>query len=414
MDLEVVTVGTELVLGLTLDTNAAEIARSLAAIGVRVVRQTTVGDERAAIRSAVSDGLGRVGFVIVTGGLGPTPDDITKQVVADLYGTPLDLDEDCLSALEQRFARLGRGPMPTTNRTQAEVPRGAVVLTNNRGTAPGLWLNGDLGSTVLLPGVPREMRYLLEREVKPRLTQLAVTSGATATISRTLRTTGVSESSLAERIGSLDYAFGQVTLAYLAGLEGVDLRLTAWQMSHDNAEEALERTVRRLRPVIGRDLYGEGDVELATVVLGQLRQLRYLLATAESCTGGLLGAKITAVPGSSDVYVGGVVCYSNDSKIRDLGVPAGLLQKEGAVSEAVATAMADGVCRRFGTAVGVALTGIAGPAGGTEEKPPGTVWIAVKWGDRMQTSGRWFPGGREQVRRRSAQAALDLVRRMAD
>jgi nicotinamide-nucleotide amidase len=416
MDLEVVTVGTELLLGFTLDTNAADIARCLAPIGARVVRRTSVGDDAAAIRGAVSEGLHRSGFVIVTGGLGPTRDDVTKRAVADLYQAPLELDEGYLEILEQRFARLGRGPMPEANRTQAEVPRGAVVLPNRHGTAPGLWLDGTVGSTVLLPGIPQEMRSLLEREVIPRLNLLGASTGgeATVTISRTLRTTGVSESGLADQIGSLEEAFKRVSLAYLPGLDGVDLRLTAWQMPRAQAERDLEDAVRRLRPVLGRNLYGEAEVQLAATVLEQLRHSAYRLATAESCTGGLIGAKVTAVPGSSDVYVGGVVCYANESKIRDLGVADTLLQEHGAVSEAVVRAMAEGVCRRFGSDVGIAITGIAGPGGGTAEKPPGTVWIAVKQETRVESVRRWFPGGREEVRQRSAQAALDLVRRLAD
>ncbi|UCG86956.1 MAG: competence/damage-inducible protein A [Gemmatimonadota bacterium] len=416
MDLEVVTVGTELLLGFTLDTNAADIARSLASIGVRVVRLTTVGDDARAIRGAVSDGLHRSGFVIVTGGLGPTRDDITKQAVADIYRAPLELDEDYLSVLEQRFARLGRGPMPESNRTQAQVPRGAIVLPNRRGTAPGLWLHGEPGSTVLLPGIPQEMRSLLEREVMPRLSRLAsgASGEATVTLSRTLRTTGVSESGLADQIGHLDRTFDPVSLAYLPGLDGVDLRLSACQMTRTAAESALARAVDQLRPVLGQNLYGEGDVQLAAVVLERLRASAWQLATAESCTGGLIGAKLTAVPGSSDVYVGGVVCYSNESKARDLGVPEELLRDHGAVSEAVVRAMAEGVCRRFGTAVGIAVTGIAGPGGGSDQKPRGTVWIAVQRRSRVESIRRWFPGGREEVRQRSAQAALDLVRRLTD
>lgn len=416
MDLEVVTVGTELLLGFTLDTNAADIARSLAAIGARVVRRTTVGDDAEAIKQAVSDGLHRAGFVIVTGGLGPTRDDMTKRAVADLYQAPLELDEDYLRVLEQRFALLGRGPMPATNRTQAEVPRGALVLPNRRGTAPGLWIDGASGSTVLLPGIPQEMRALMEREVIPRLEQLAgdAEGATTVTLSRTLRTTGVSESKLAEQIGSLGETFDRVSLAYLPGLDGVDLRLTAWHMTGKDAERALGHAVRLLRPVLGRNLYGEADVQLAAVVVHQLRESGYRMATAESCTGGLIGARITAVPGSSEVYVGGVVCYANESKVRDLGVADQLLQEHGAVSEPVVRAMAEGVCHRFGTEVGLAITGIAGPSGGSAEKPRGTVWIAAKRQGRIESVGRWFPGGRDEVRQRAAQAALDLVRRLTD
>jgi nicotinamide-nucleotide amidase len=413
MDLEVVTVGTELLLGFTLDKNAADIALALAPLGVRVVRRTTVADDAAAIQGAVSDSLDRTRFVIVTGGLGPTRDDITKRAVAELYAAPLELDEAYLQVLRNRFSKLGRGPMPETNRSQAEVPRGAVVLPNPRGTAPGLWLEDTTGVAVLLPGVPQEMRALLKREVVPRIQQgrEALPGGQSTVVrSRTLRTTGVSESALSEQIADLCDNLGQISLAYVPGVSGVDLRLTTWQLPDKQADDRLAQAVGTLRPVLGRSFYGEGDVELAAVLLQQLRLSGLRLATAESCTGGLIGAKLTEVPGSSDAYAGGVVCYSAESKTRDLTVPEVLLQQHGAVSEPVVRAMVDGVCGRFRTETGVAVTGIAGPGGGTPEKPCGTVYIAARWGDRLESAGRWFPGERYEVRQRSAQAALDLLR----
>ena len=415
MDLEVVTVGTELLLGFTLDSNAADIARALSGVGARVVRKTTVGDDAESIRSSVSDALERSGFVIVTGGLGPTRDDITKRAVAELFGAPLDLDEAYLELLRQRFAKLSRGPMPESNRTQAEVPRGAEVLPNPRGTAPGLWLAGESGVAVLLPGIPDEMRRILEREVVPRIERYdppAQGSDAVVTLSRTLRTTGVSESDLADRIGDLEQQLGPVTLAYLPGVEGPDVRLTAWQMPAKQAEAELEKDVDLLLPVLGRNFYGEGNVQLAAVLLDELRRKGLKLAVAESCTGGLVGAKLTAVAGSSDVFAGGIVCYSNESKIRDLGVPAETLEQHGAVSHEVVRALVEGVCQRFGTEVGLAITGIAGPGGGTEEKPRGTVWVAAKLGEAVESHKRWFPGEREEVRHRAAQAGLDLVRQI--
>ena len=415
MDLEVVTVGNELLLGLTLDSNAADIARSLSSAGIRVVRRTSVGDDAAAIRSSVSDALERTGFVIVTGGLGPTQDDITKLAVAELFGAPLDLDEAYLELLRHRFARLSRGPMPESNRSQAEVPRGAEVLPNPRGTAPGLWLEGESGVAVLLPGIPDEMRRILQREVAPRIQRYDPAARGTdpvVTLSRTLRTTGASESDLADRIGDLERQLGPVTLAYLPGVEGPDIRLTAWQMPAKKAKTELEKDVGLLRPLLGRNFYGEGSVQLAAVVLDVLRQGGLKIAVAESCTGGLVGAKLTAVPGSSDVFVGGIICYSNESKIRDLAVPAETIEQHGAVSDEVARAMVEGACQRFGTDVALAITGIAGPGGGTEEKPRGTVWIAAKVGEVVKSDRRWFPGEREEVRLRSAQAGMDLVRQI--
>lgn len=413
MDLELVTIGTELLLGFTIDSNAADIARALASVGARVVRRTTVGDDRATIGDAVRDALSRTGFVIATGGLGPTRDDVTKKAVADLFGAPLELDEVYLEALRARFARLGR-PMPAINRTQAEVPRGAAVLPNRWGTAPGLWLEGPLGTVVLLPGVPREMLGLLDHEVLPRVRARIGVDGVegAVTASRTLRTTGIAESALAERIGDLEDRLAPATLAYLPGVDGVDLRLTVWNAAADLAERTLADRADLLRPALGLHLYGEGEADLAAVVLSVLRDQQRTLAVAESCTGGLLAGRLTAVPGSSDVFVGGVVAYANAVKIADLGVPAEVLEAEGAVSEQAVRAMARGVAARYGTRAGIAVTGIAGPTGGTPEKPVGTVWMAAALDGRLETALRRFPGDREDVRQRSAQGALDLMRRM--
>ncbi len=414
MDLEVVTVGTELLLGFTLDSNAAEVSQAMASIGAVVTRRATVGDDRAAIRAAVADGLNRTGFVIVTGGLGPTRDDVTKHAVADVFDAPLDLDASYLEKLERRFEQLRRGPMPESNRTQALVPRGGTMLRNPKGTAPGLWLESDRGTAVMLPGVPHEMRWLLEHEVVPRCRERDQTRQGSVTRSRTLRTTGIAESKLAVEIAALEERIAPVTLAYLPTLLGVDLRLTAWQLDSDAADGALERAVQLLRPVLGVNTYGEGAVDLAAVILDSLRRAGIRIAVAESCTGGLVGARITDVPGASERFAGGVISYDNESKTRDLDVAESLLDEVGAVSEPVAQAMADGVCRRFRTEVGIAVTGIAGPEGGTEEKPVGTVCFGVRLPSGCRTLTRWFPGGRSEVRARAAQAALDAVRRALD
>jgi nicotinamide-nucleotide amidase len=412
MDLEVVTVGTELLLGFTLDGNTAEIGRLLSEIGCNVVRSTSIPDDANAIRDAVAGGLSRTGMVVVTGGLGPTRDDITKQAVAELFGAPLELDGIYLEKLKKRFERFGKGSMPASNRCQAELPRGATALTNSRGTAPGLWLDGDLGTVVLLPGVPLEMAGLMESEVVPRLRQrmMTVAGRAAVTRSHTLRTTGISESQLAGDLGETEALLGDVMLAYLPGVDGVDLRLTIRGVPDAEAELALQRADGILRPILADRFYGCESITLAEVLIRRLSDVRMRLAVAESCTGGLIGARIAAVPGASNVFAGGIICYENASKVRDLGVSENLLVDAGAVSEQVARAMADGVCDRFGVDVGVAVTGIAGPGGGTREKPVGTVWLAAKAGPVTRAVGRWFPGERNEVRKRSAQAALDLVR----
>jgi nicotinamide-nucleotide amidase len=413
MDVELITIGTELLLGFTTDSNAATLGRALAAIGVRVVRRTTVGDEGAAIAAAVAEALERTKFVITTGGLGPTRDDATKRAVAALFDAPLILDESYLEQLRQRFERLGRGPMPESNRTQAEVPRGAIVLPNRFGTAPGLWLEGGRGTVVLLPGPPKEMAGLLEQEVVPRLRERMAAAGgpARATLSRTLRTTGIPESALADRIGEMEPELHPATLAYLPSVEGVDLRLTVWGREPEEARRLLERAAAKLRPALGANYYGEDGCDLAAVVLEACERRGLTLAIAESCTGGLLGQRITAIPGASRIFAGGVIAYADQVKTAALGVPAGLIAEHGAVSQPVAEAMAAGVAARFGTSAALAVTGIAGPTGGTPDKPVGTVWLAAHLEGRTEAVLRRFPGDRDEVRRRSAQAALDLLRR---
>jgi len=414
--LEVLTIGTELVLGHTLDTNAADIARALAAAGGEVVRHTSVPDRPPAIRAALAEALDRTGFVIATGGLGPTRDDMTKVVAAELFGRPLQLDEAVLRQLEARFRRFGR-PMPEVNRSQAQVPQGATVLANPRGTAPGLWLEDAKGRVVvLLPGVPREMRGLLVEEVLPRFSARLAHDGEPPRVvqSRTIRTTGVPESALAERMGDIEDEITPLTFAYLPGEDGVDLRLTAWSLPPADAAARLEAGERVVRERAGEHVYGVDGQDLAAVVLDALRASRRRLAAAESCTGGLVGARLTAVPGASDVFVGGVVAYDDSVKRTLLDVPADVLQVHGAVSEETARAMAAGARRRFDVAASVAVTGIAGPTGGTPEKPVGTVWLAASVGDDLRALRRVFPGDRDEIRNRSAQAVLDLLRRQLE
>jgi nicotinamide-nucleotide amidase len=408
---EVVTIGTELILGYTLDSNGAELGRALAAAGVEIVRRTTIPDRPDAIRSAVSEALERTGFVVTTGGLGPTRDDETKTVVAEMLGKPLVLDQDLLMALEARFQRMGRSPMPAANRSQAYVPEGATVLPNPRGTAPGLWVEDTGGRTaVLLPGVPREMRGLLVDEVLPRLVQRA--GGAPRVVrSRTVRTTGVPESALAERVGAIEDSIGPLSLAYLPSLLGVDLRVTAWGLAPDDAERRLVEAAGRLAALAGEHYYGDEDTDLAASVLARLRRNGHRLAVAESCTGGLVGQRITAIPGSSDSFVGGVVAYADAIKSGMLGVPVETLNAHGAVSEETVRAMAEGAQRVFAVECTMAVTGIAGPGGGTPDKPVGTVWMAARVGAETRAVRRVFPGDRDEVRTRAGQAVLDLLRR---
>jgi nicotinamide-nucleotide amidase len=404
---ELVAIGTELLLGYTVDTNGAEIARTLSALGVEIVRRSAVPDRSEDIGAAVAEALRRTGAVITTGGLGPTRDDVSKRVVADLYGMPLEFDETVWSDLVARFARAQRAPA-ASNRSQAEVPRGATVLRNRWGTAPGLWLESALGLTIMLPGVPSEMRKLLEFEVGPRLA-----ARATGTVVRSLlvRTTAIPESALAERMGDIEREIAPLTLAYLPGVEGVDLRVTAWGMDPAEADGRLRAAAAPITARAGEHAYGEGDVDLAAVVLDRARRAGLSLGTAESCTGGLVGGRITEVPGSSDVFVGGVVCYADRLKTELLDVPTALIAEHGAVSEPIARAMAEGARRRLAVDLAVSVTGIAGPSGGSEEKPVGTVWFAVASPGGTEARRIIFLGSRREIRERAAQTALFLLNR---
>lgn len=405
MNIELLTIGTELLLGFTIDTNGAFAGRELAAAGVRVVRRTAVPDDPAAIRAALAEALGRTGVVITTGGLGPTRDDISKKVVAEFYGVPLEFRQPIWDRLLERYQRYGRVPSES-NRTQAEMPVGSEELRNQWGSAPGIWLDGAPGLVVMLPGVPREMQNLLTHEVLPRL---AARGGGRVVRSRTLRTTSLPESMVGERVGPLEDALAPLSVAYLPDVTGVDVRITAWDLPPDEADQALERAAGTLRGVLGDHCYGEGTDDLGALVIEAARAAGVRIAAAESCTGGLLGARLTATPGSSDVVLGGVVAYANEVKEGLLDVPPELLAAHGAVSEEVARAMAEGMHRRLGAELTVSLTGIAGPTGGSPEKPVGLVWYATHFRGETRSVKQVHFGARDEIRTRAAQFALFLL-----
>lgn len=402
MYIELVTVGTELLLGFTVDTNSAWMGKALAAVGVQVNRRTAVADTPAAIADAVSAALARTGFVITTGGLGPTRDDMTKNVVAELLDMPLQFDDAIWAMLTERWARLGR-KLVESNRTQAMVPLGATVLTNHWGSAPGLWLDSSRGTVVMLPGVPSEMVKLMEHEVLPRF---AGRGHDTVVRSTTVRTSGIGESALAEGIGALEDELAPLSLAYLPGVAGVDLRVTAWGVPPDQADAQLADASARLHANVGPNAWGDGDDDLAGLLLARLRAQGRTLAVAESCTGGLLGARLTEIAGSSDVFLGGVMTYSNASKEQLLAVPADLLVAHGAVSGEVAGAMVAGVASRLGASTAISITGIAGPGGGSPEKPVGTVWVATSVDGQVEVQRSLFAGDRGEIRARAVQTAI--------
>jgi nicotinamide-nucleotide amidase len=413
MKIEIITIGDELLLGFTTDTNAAYLARELAAHGVEVVRRATVGDDAAAIAAAVRDALERTGAVITTGGLGPTADDLTKEAIAALFGRRLEMREDIVAMIEERFRLYGfKGRMPVSNRQQALVPEGARVLENRHGSAPGIWIEDDRRRWVaMLPGVPREMRGMTADVIIPAL-QARMGGVSEVVRSRTIRCMGISESHLADLLGDRARTVKGLPVAYLPSVAGIDLRLTTRGMPGDDATALLDAAVAELKPIIGDHVYGEDEADLAEVVLRQARALGFRMAVAESCTGGMLGARLTAIPGSSDVFVGGVIAYDNDVKTGVLNVSPATIETHGAVSEETARAMASGIRERMGTQIAIAVTGIAGPDGGTPEKPVGLVWIAAEADGRARASSRVYPGNREEIRQRASQGALDLVRRM--
>lgn len=406
MRIEIVTIGNEVLSGRTLDTNFAFLARALERVGVQVGWHTTVGDDGQAIGDALTAALARADAVVTTGGLGPTPDDITRAAVARVLGRPLTRDDAVLERIRERMRRLGRS-VPESVETQAMLPQGASTWVNRLGTAPGIVVEQDGKPLAMLPGVPQEMEGLAREHLVPWLQK----KSGLAVETFTLRTAGAFETLLQEAIGELPERWPGASLAYLPGWSGVDLRVTVAGRDADavraTAARAREELMGRVEPVV----YAEGERGMEDVVGESLKQLGWRLATAESCTGGLLAKRVTDVAGSSAWFERGFVTYSNTSKIELLGVRSGDIEAHGAVSAPVAEQMAEGARKRAGVEVGVGITGIAGPDGGSEEKPVGTVFIAVASPRGAASRKLNITGPRNAVRERSAQAALDLVRR---
>jgi nicotinamide-nucleotide amidase len=428
----VVSVGDELLLGETVDTNGAWMARVLSEVGFAVVGRWVVGDEDQAIREAVEGALESTELVLVMGGLGPTPDDRTREAVADLLGVTLVPDPGLLEVLRGRMRGRGFGALPEGARAMARVPREGGILPNVVGAAPGLVMEGPHGRIcLLLPGVPREMRTIVREEAVPYL-RSRWRGRLRGAVHRTIHTFGIPESILQERVeGRLPPDRSGVSLAYLPDTLGVRLRLTArteveskdfpGEGPADGLEDPKEEALGRLRaveallePVLAGHSYEAETGDLAEAVAEVLLQRRLTLGVAESCTGGLVAKRLTDVPGSSGFFMGGIVAYANEIKSRVLGIHSRIMEERGVVSEAVAAAMAEGVARALGTRVGIGVTGIAGPEGGTPEKPVGTVCFAIALPEGTTTRREWFPGDRKDVRERSAQAALGLLLRLLE
>ena len=371
---EVLCIGTELLLGNITNGNARWLAEELAALGITHHRQQVVGDNRERLIEVVREAAGRCRVLITTGGLGPTPDDLTTEALAAAFAAPLVEHPQVWADIEAKLSGRGR-PIAASNRKQALLPAGAQVLPNPTGTAPGMIWTPQPGFTILtFPGVPSELHAMWQATAAPWLRDAGLAAGVMA--SRLLRFWGVGESNLAEQVGDL-LEQSNPTVAPYAGAGEVKLRLTACAASRTAAEAMLEPLEAQIRARTGSLCYGRDDDSLAAVVLQRLRQRGETLAVAESCSGGGIGAALAAVPGASDVFLGGVIAYANSVKQHLLGVPAVLLAERGAVSDPVALAMAEGARRATGSSWAIAVTGIAGPSGGSETKPVGLVHIAI-------------------------------------
>lgn len=399
--IELVSTGLELLVGRTINTHAHTLARHLT--GQRLLRDTTIPDDRAVIRQAVSEALRRVDIVVVSGGLGPTSDDLTREAVADLAGVGLVMHEPSRLAIRDRYARIGRALNDSVER-HALVLEGAEVLMNPVGLAPGEHIRIRGQHVFLLPGPPHEFEAILTESVVPRLTSLLP---AVPTDLRVFQLCGVGESDLVTRLGGAAFPGAGLDVAYCASIGRLEVRL--WAPPERRAD--LDRVSDQLRQQAGGFIYAERFAVMEEVVAEKLVARKLTLATAESCTGGLVGHRLTNVAGSSDWFLGGVVAYANESKVRDLGVSEESLSREGAVSQAVAGQMAEGVRRRFGSDFGLGITGIAGPGGGTDQKPVGLVYIALADAQGTEVREHRFAGRRAIVKEWSAQMALDLLRR---
>ena len=374
MKAEIITIGDELLIGQTIDTNSAWMGAELSLAGFDISKKITIHDNKSDILKALSDSSGKSDVVLITGGLGPTSDDITKQTLCEFFNTKLVLDEEVLDMIGKMMLRRNF-PMNENNRRQAEVPESCMVLTNAAGTAPGMWFEKDETIFISMPGVPVEMKYIMNRHVLPALKKRFTSQ---VIIHRNVMTYGAPEARLAEILTGFEAGLpGHIKLAYLPSSGIIKLRLTGSGHDQKSVSDSVEIQVNKLYTIIPDLIYGENEESLELVIGNLLREKKKTLCTSESCTGGNIAHLITCVPGSSDYFVGSVIAYSNSVKIQLLGIEERIIEKEGAVSEPVIRAMAEGAKRILKTDYCVATSGIAGPDGGTPEKPVGTIWIAV-------------------------------------
>jgi len=404
---EIIAIGSELLTPSRTDTNSLWLTEKLNGSGIEVKLKTIVGDDDARLEETIRDALKRSSVVITTGGLGPTEDDITRKIAARAMGRRLMLDEKVLENIRARFLSFGRS-MPEINSRQAMVIEGAEVLDNPHGTAPGMYIEHEGRAVVLLPGPPREMRPMFESFVQPKL---AAKAGDVRVVRRTLRVAGMGESAVDERIAPIYTQYKNPQTTILFNQSEIEIHLTAQGKTEAEAELLLDGLAGQIEERLGHAIFAFRGEKMEEVVGLRLAVGGFTLAVAESCTGGLIAGRLTDVPGSSVYFKEGVVAYSNEAKIRSLGVGAELIMRHGAVSALVAEAMAEGVRRRADTDFGLSVTGIAGPGGGTEEKPVGLVFIALADDAHTEHRKLMIPGDRHLIRWRASQAALDLLRR---
>ena len=406
MRAEIITIGDEIIQGEILDSNSAYIGDRLSGLGIEVAFKTSVGDDLKRITEAIKLSLERVDLVIATGGLGPTNDDLTKKGIVKAFKRNLVFHEDILKKVEEGFKKRGI-EMPKINQNQALLPQGAKALSNQYGSAPGIFIQEGKRLFFALPGVPLEMKTIFENEILPFLKSK---SSKKFTLQKVLRTTGIVESAIYEKIEPILKFKSPVKIGFLPGFSGVDLKLRIISESDDLAHKIILEIEQKVREILNEYIYGI-DQETLEEVLGKLLQnKKKTISVAESCTGGLIGAKFTNVSGSSNYFINGVITYSNEAKIELLKIPKEIIEKYGAVSEQVAILMAEGVKKISNTDYGLSATGIAGPTGGTEEKPVGLVYIGLAHENDSFAKKFVFGGDRQAVRERTAQAALNLVR----
>jgi nicotinamide-nucleotide amidase len=405
---EIIAIGSELLGSSRTDTNGLWLTDQLNRIGIDVKLKTIVGDDDARLEEVVKDAVKRSRVVLTTGGLGPTEDDITRKVVARALGKRLSLDEKVLEEIRERFRSFGIANMPERNSRQAMVIAGAEVLSNPNGSAPGLYLEHEGCAVALMPGPPREMKPMFENHVRARLEKLA---GDTRFATRVLRVSGLGESAVDEKIAPIYTKYENPQTTILFNSSEIEIHLKAHGRTEADAEALIDDLSLKIEKELGNSAFSFRGETMEEVVGRRLAMTEFTLAVAESCTGGLIAQRMTSVPGSSKYFIEGVVTYSNESKTRLLGVDKKLIKEFGAVSQQVARDMARGVRHRAKTDFGLAVTGVAGPGGGTEEKPVGLVYIALADDAHTEHKKLTIPGDRELVRWRASQAALDMLRR---